>query len=427
MFFRQTEHIESYYAATSSTHRYPELSEDIACDVLIVGGGFAGLHTAQQLMAQGLKVTLIEASRVAWAASGRNGGMAILGWSCDMPPLERSLGHAGALRLWQLIERAALDIRRMAQEPAFACDYQAGHLWTSVLPRRTALLHGWQEEASKKWGYQDLSFIPKSELAQWVNSPRYQAALYDPLGGHLHPLKLAQALAHDLSKNGLAIYENTQALHIRSDTGSHTVRTDRATIRASKVVLACNAYLDKLYPPLRRKILAAGTYMMVSEPLSEAQCQALIPSQACVTDNQFILDYFRITADRRLLFGGGNTYLGGIPKDIPKAIASHIAKVFPSLNVQAQYAWGGHIDLSMSRAPVVGRQGGLYYLMGFSGHGVLPTKAASYAVADSILERDEQDLQLFMQLQHRDFPGPEFLSPFIEASGKMYYRLRDIV
>jgi gamma-glutamylputrescine oxidase len=429
MFQQSAEHIASYYThscAAEMTAR-SALEGEHDTEVVIIGAGFSGLHTALRLALAGKRVTVLEASRVAWAASGRNGGQAILGWSCDMPPLEAALGYERARRLWDSMRWAAQELRELPGRHGFACDYRPGHLWTSVMPRRVSMLTEWQHEASHKWGHDALRFIPRSELPEWVASERYQAGLFDPEGGHLNPLKLALGLASAIERAGGHIHEQSKVLSYREEAGRYVVSTERGSIRADVLVLACNAYIDELNPQLSRRVLSAGCYQVATAPLTAAQAESLLPTNVCVTDNQFILDYFRRTPDNRLLFGGGNTYLGGLPKDIAGATRPNLERVFPQLKgVAIDYAWGGHIDLTLKRTPDIGQQGGLYWMQGYSGHGVLPTLAAARAVSDAILGQAD-DLRLYQALSNGVFPGGKHFAAPVEAIGKAWYRLRDSI
>ena len=427
MFQQSTQHVASYYAHTCADRLVDRavLEGEQDTEVLIIGAGFSGLHTALRLALAGKRVTLLEASRVAWAASGRNGGQAILGWSCDMPPLEAALGYERARRLWDSMRWAARELRDLPGRHGFDCDYRPGHLWTSVIPRRVSLLTEWQHEASHKWGHDGLQFISREALPDWVASERYQAGLFDPEGGHLNPLKLALGLAAAIEQAGGRIHEQSKALSYREDGDRYVVTTERGRIRADVLVLACNAYLDRLDPKLSSCVLPVGTYQVATAPLSVQQATALLPSNVCVTDNQFVLDYFRRTPDNRLLFGGGCTYLGGMPKDIAAATRPYLERVFPQLRgVELDFAWGGHIDLTLKRTPDIGRRGDLYWLQGYSGHGVLPTLAGARAVSDAILGQPDE-LALYQGLTNGSFPGGKYLAAPLEAIGKAWYRLRD--
>lgn len=209
MFLQSNEHVGTYYAAVNPELIQPRqsLEGDLDCEVLVVGAGFSGLHTALRLVEGGRQVCVIEASRIAWAASGRNGGQALPGWSSDLPPLEADLGYEGARRLWDGMLWAAGEMRELPQRHGFDCDYRVGHLWTAILPRRVGLLYDWQAEANRRWGYEGLRFVAKDELPEWIASERYLAGLYDPHAAHLNPLKLAFGLAAAIERAGGRIHE----------------------------------------------------------------------------------------------------------------------------------------------------------------------------------------------------------------------------
>lgn len=429
MFCQSDQHVASYYAHSCAgrLNAFAPLRGEQRCDVIVVGAGFSGLHTALRLAEAGRRVMLLEASRVAWAASGRNGGQAILGWSCDMPPLEKVLGTERARRLWDSMAWAADELRALPQRHGFDCDYRPGHLWTAVLPKRVALLHEWQEEAAHKWGHRSLRFVSREQLPDWIASERYQAGLYDPQAGHLNPLKLALGLADAFVRAGGQIFEGSRVLSQGPHAGGYRVRTEQGSVQGEHLVLACNTYLDRLEPRLARRILPVGTYQVATAPLEPERAEALLPRNACVTDNQFVLDYFRRTPDHRLLFGGGCTYLGGMPKDIAAATRPVLERVFPQLaGVAIDFAWGGHIDVTRARTPDIGGEHGRYWLQGYAGHGVLPTLAAARAVSEAILGNPDE-LALYQQLRNPEFPFGERLAAPLEAIGKAWYRLRDYI
>ena len=426
MFASSNQHIASYYAQSATWPEFPTLQDALDCEILIIGAGFSGLHTALKLTEAGAQnIAVIEASRIAWAASGRNGGQAILGWSSDMGPIEHDLGYGEALALWQDMEWAAQEIQDLPKRHGFDIDYRSGHLWCSVQAKKVTGLQHWVEEAQEKWHYEGLRFITKTELPLWIASERYQAAVLDQNGGHLHPLKLCYGMATSLQKHGVQLFEQTRALRYQHEQDHIVVTTESGRITCRQLVLACNAYVDQLAPQLNQKILPVGCFQVATEVLSEECLQAALPHNSCVTDNQFILDYFRRSADNRLLFGGGCTYLGGMPKDINAFMRPLLARVFPQLaDVNLEFAWGGHLDCSVRRTPDVGMDGNVYWLQGYSGHGVLPTLAAARAVAEAILGQTER-IKRYQNIANPTFWGNETLAAPIEALSKLYFRLRD--
>ncbi|MDH4555349.1 FAD-binding oxidoreductase [Pseudomonas sp. BN417] len=429
MFKQSAQHVGTYYAQTypGSIPLRPAQAGSEDTDILIIGAGFSGLHTGLRLALAGKRVTLLEASRVAWAASGRNGGQALLGWSCDMPPLEKALGLERTRRLWDSMRWAAEEMRELPGRHGFDVDYRVGSLWTAVQARRVKLLEEAQEDAIHKWGYDRMRLIARDELPEWIASPRFQAALYDPEAAHLNPLKLAQGLAAAIEAAGGRIYEQSQVLEYRETPHGFVARTAKGEVRGEVLVLACNAYVDRLDRQLSSRLLPVGSYQVATAPLDPELACSLLPKNSCVIDNQFVPDYFRLTPDHRLLFGGGCTYLGGLPKDVPAATRPYLERVFPQLEgVDIEFGWGGHIDVSMKRTPDIGRSGQRYWLQGFSGHGVLPTLAGAKAVSDAILGDDDL-LDLYQAIGNPRFPGGSLLAAPLEAAGKAYYRLRDVI
>ncbi|MGI9133167.1 MAG: NAD(P)/FAD-dependent oxidoreductase, partial [Rhodoferax sp.] len=278
MFQSSPAHVASYYAASSLEvqQAYAPLEADLEVDVLVVGGGYTGLYTALNLAEAGRSVALLEASRIGWAASGRNGGQVIVGYSCDMEPFEAALGLAGAKEIWRLTQQAADEIRARIVRHQIDCGYTTGHLWTAVLPRRVQGLQHWHEQALRKWGYERLQFVPKADLPAHIDSQRYQGGLLDSGGGHLHPLRYALGLARAAQQAGVRIFENTQALSYSSSGEGVAVQTARARVRADRLVLACGALVDRFEPRLGRRVLPVGTYMIATEPLSAERAQALL-------------------------------------------------------------------------------------------------------------------------------------------------------
>ncbi|BCG03906.1 hypothetical protein PPGU19_084740 (plasmid) [Paraburkholderia sp. PGU19] len=427
MFAQSAQHVTSYYASTLAAPipLHPVLDGRLDADVLVVGAGFSGLHTALRLASAGKRVIVLEACRVAWAASGRNGGQALLGWSCDMQPLEDSLGHARARELWDTMRWAAREIRDLPTRHGFDIDYRPGSLWAAVRPRRVALLDQARDEAAERWGYDRLRVIRRDEMPEWIGSRRYLGALYDPEAGHLNPLKLALGLALATGRAGGRIFEQSRVLDYRETSSGYVARTERGEVHADVLVLACNAYIDRLDPKLARRVLPVGTYQVATEPLDPELANLLLPRNSCVIDNQFVPDYFRRSPDNRLLFGGGCTYLGGIPANIAESTRRPLERALPQLRgVKLEFAWGGHLDISMRRTPDIGCHRQRYWLQGFSGHGVLPTLAGARAVADAILGNDHL-LSLYQRIRNPHFPGGERFAAPLEAIGKAWFRLRD--
>lgn len=431
MFRSSPQHTDTYYAATSRELQIerPSLEESLRVDVCVVGAGFFGLYCALEMARAGKTVAVLEASRVGWGASGRNGGQMIIGFPCGMQRLKGVMGHERAKVMFDASREAVQDIRGLMRDNAIACDLVEGHLEVAVLPRRVADLTGWIEECEKEWGYHQLQFVDKAELPRYLNSERYQAGIIDPEGCHIHPLKYVLGLARAVEAASARIYERTKVEGYDEGPNGVTVRLGQGRIvKCDQLVLGANAYVDKVDTKLSGRTLPVGTFIGTTEVLGEAVCRSLIPHNHAVYDNQFILEYFRTTADHRLLFGGKCTYLGGTPANLKESMRANILRAFPQLkDAKMEYAWGGHIDITMRRMPDWGRRNDrVFWAQGFCGHGLVPTRVAATVVTEAMLGNTER-LDWFGGIVNPPFPGGEHIGGLMQAAGMMYYRVRDFV
>ncbi len=277
------------------------------------------------------------------------------------------------------------------------------------------------------YGYESLRWLGRDEVRALLATERYTGGLYDTRSGHLHPLNYTLGLAAAAEAAGARILEGSQVVRLEhGDTVA--VRTPEGTVRAKHVALCCNAYMDELSPKLRARIMPVGTYIVATEPLGQARIEALMRENIGVTDVNWVLDYFRRSADHRLLFGGRVSYSGLDPLNTERATRARMLKVFPQLaDVKIEYAWGGYVDITMSRAPDFGRIApNVYYLQGFSGHGIALTGMAGKLVAESIAGQAER-FDLFTQLEHRDFPGGRALRTPALVLAMLWFRLKDLL
>jgi gamma-glutamylputrescine oxidase len=424
----------SYYAATAPRGpAFAPLAPGFhACDVAVVGGGLAGLSAAIELRDRGFDVLLLEAERVGHGASGRNGGQAIYGLACDMTTIEDQLGRDAARAVFAM-SLEALDLMR-ARIARFAidCDWRDGYLGVATSARKARALRDEAELLAARFDHR-LTWIERQDLPRWIASPRYVAAVHDPRSGHLHPLKYSLGLARAAAALGVRVHEGSAATRVeRQGAGVQITTAAGAVIQARHALLAGNVYLDAyaptLAPALAQRVMPVGTYIVASEPLGAERAAALIPCGAAVCDNNFVLDYFRPTADHRLLYGGRVSYSTATPIDLAASMARRMASTFPQLRgVRAEYAWGGFVDISMSRAPDFGRTGErVYYLQGFSGHGLALTGLAGKLVAEAIAG-DASRFDVFARLKHQPFPGGRALRTPALVLGMAYYRLRDML
>jgi gamma-glutamylputrescine oxidase len=417
----------SYYALDDATETYAALRGEVRCDVAVLGGGIAGCSTALHLSRRGYKVALLEARHIGYGASGRSGGQTIFGLAASQQKLEREVGRDDARRLFDLSIEALDLTQALIRDYAIDCDYRPNHVHVAVKPRHVRELDQWARELRDDYGYSSAQLLSRTELAGHVRSDRYLGGLLDTRSGHLQPLKYTRGLARAAKTAGVALYENSAVLHYENGTEVR-VHTAEGTVRCAHLVLCGNAYLGAVAPALARRILGVGTYIIATEPLGEERARALLPSNAAVADINWILDYFRRSQDHRLLFGGRVSYSSVQPPRLAESMRTRMVRVFPSLSdVKVANAWGGYLDITMSRAPDFGRLApNVYYLQGFSGHGVALAGLAGALASEAIAGTAER-FDVFARIPHRDFPGGPLLRRPSLMLAMLYYRLRDIL
>ncbi|TQI81287.1 gamma-glutamylputrescine oxidase [Serratia fonticola] len=420
------EHVASYYAASANPHApYPQLNGAIRCDVCIVGGGFSGLSSALHLVEAGYDVVLLEAARIGWGASGRNGGQVLNAYSRDIDVIEARYGHATAAMLGSMMFEGAEIIRQRIDQYAIACDYRPGAIAAALTTKQYNRLRE-REQRWHHYGHNQLELLDGEAIRQAIASERYVGGLRDPDGGHLHPLNLALGEAEAVRRHGGRLFEQSTATHI--DYGQPaTVHTAHGSVSADFVIVAGNAYLgDGFEPRLSRLSMPCGSQIVATEPLSLDMALSLLPDTPCVEDCNYLLDYFRLTADNRLLYGGGVIYGAQDPADIEARIRPLMLKTFPQLKkVRIDYRWSGNFLLTLSRMPQFGRlENNVYYLQGDSGHGVTLTHLAGKLIAE-VLRGDAERFDAFAKLPHSPFFGGRHLQVPFTALGAAYFALRD--
>ena len=415
----------SYY--TASAHPAPRrepLSGTVSCDVCVIGGGIAGCSAALHLAERGYSVVLLEQQHIGWGASGRSGGQVIHGVACGQPRLEQLAGATTARAIWDVATEALALTRQLIQRYHIACDWVDGYMLTALKPRHDRELHEEIEQLQTRLNYPSVRYMPREELRATLATDRYLGALYDANSGHLHPLNYVLGLAAAAESLGVRIYEDTRATEF---TGPR-VRTANGEVRARQLVLCGNVYLGDTAPALAPKIMAVATHIVATEPLGERRARTLIANNAAVSDMNWVLDYFRRSADHRLLFGGRVSYSGLGDFDARRATRARMLRVFPQLAaVSIEYTWGGYIDITLNRAPDFGRlQPQVYYLQGFSGHGIALTGIAGKLIAEALAGEAER-FDLFTRIPHRNFPGGALARRPLLVLAMLYYRLRDLL
>jgi len=417
----------SYYTATAPREqRWAPLQGEARCDVAVVGGGLAGLSAAIDLRDKGFDVCLLEAGEIGGGASGRNGGQAIHGLACDQEVFEQQLGLDDAKRVWQLSIEALDLLRQRIGDHGIDCDWQSGYLGLATSASKGRALSEWADRTEAVYGY-PLERIAPAEIGRWIASPRFHSGIHDPRSGHLHPLKYTLGLARAAAAAGVRIHEHSAVTALEA-TEPALLRTAQGRLSARQVLLAGNVYLGGLVPRLEPRIMPVGTYIACSEALDPALATSLIPSRSAVCDTNFVVEYFRTTADHRMLYGGRVSYSTATPMRLAESMRARMLRSFPQLaHAKVEYAWGGFVDISMNRAPDFGRIGGnVYYLQGFSGHGLALTGMAGRLVAEA-MAGEASRFELFTRLKHRPFPGGRALRMPALVLGMAWYRLRDML
>lgn len=427
---QRSQHTASYYAASSLPQPdHPVLQGEHVADVCVVGGGFTGLNTALELAERGMSVILLEAHKIGWGASGRNGGQLIRGVGHGLEQFEGIIGKDGVRQMKLMGLHAVEIVRQRVERFNIACDLTWGYCDLANKPRD---LEGFAEEADelRSLGYRhETRLLQANEVRSVVGSDRYVGGFVDMGSGHLHPLNLALGEAGAAAQLGVKLFEHSAVTRI--DYGPQVrVHTAQGSVRANSLVLGCNAYLKDLNPQLSGKVLPAGSYIIATEPLSEAQAHALLPQNMAVCDQRVALDYYRLSADRRLLFGGACHYSGRDPQDIAAYMRPKMLEVFPHLkDVKIDFQWGGMIGIGANRLPQIGRlpdQPNVYFAQAYSGHGVNATHLAGKLLAEAISGQHSDGFDLFAKVPHITFPGGKYLRSPLLALGMLWHRLNEL-
>ncbi|VVN34516.1 Gamma-glutamylputrescine oxidoreductase [Pseudomonas fluorescens] len=423
---KTTTHVNSYYAATRNfTGDFPLLEQAVDCDVCVIGAGYTGLSSALFLAEAGYSVTVLEAAKVGFGASGRNGGQLVNSYSRDVDVIEDRYGDKTAEVLGSMIFEGADIIRQRIQHYDIQCDYQPGGIFAALNKKQ---LRGLAEQKSnwERYGNENLKMLDAADIKREVGCDNYVGGLLDLQGGHVHPLNLALGEASAIIGLGGKIYEQSAALEITYGEPI-TIRTAKGVVRANYLLIAGNAYLPQgLDNRVTSKSMPCGSQIVVTEPLSEHVARSLITNNYCVEDCNYLLDYYRLTADNRLLYGGGVVYGAREPDDIEQLIKPKILKTFPQLkDVKIDYRWTGNFLLTMSRMPQFGRiEKNAYYMQGYSGHGVTCSHLAGKLISEMI-RGDAERFDAFASLPHMPMLGGRTFQAPLTALGAAYYALRD--
>ncbi|MGB7286553.1 MAG: FAD-binding oxidoreductase [Salaquimonas sp.] len=419
-------HTASYYAASANPS--PERSELTGIneiDICIIGAGYSGLSTGLHLLEKGYKVAIIEGARVGWGASGRNGGQIVNGLNASLQTIKKRYGQDIATFVAGLVQEGGEIIRERIKTYDIKCDLKEKNIFTGLTKAHMKEL----EERKALWegyGIKNQEMLDKNQLRDHINSDLYEGGLIDHSGGHMHPLNLALGEAAAFEKLGGTIYEMSPVIDVDTVAQKPVVKTAKGKMICKTLVLCGNAYLGHVVPTLTWRVMPVSTQVMATEPLGEELAHSLLPQDACVEDIRYILDYFRLSGDKRMLFGGGTVYGGTDPRNVEAKLRRNMEKVFPQLkSVKIDYAWSGNFALSFSRVPQMGRIGNnTYFAHGYSGHGVTGSHTFGRILSEAI-DGDLTRFDVFENVPWYPFPGGRMFRVPYSMAGSWWYGLRD--
>jgi gamma-glutamylputrescine oxidase len=414
-----------YYLASAGAYR-PDapLAGDTKADICIIGGGFTGLSAAVACAEAGLDVVLLEGEQIGFAASGRNGGQMIPGFNMAAADLIKLVGEDVGRQLYLLAMSARDRVHARIERHDIDCDLRQGHIHLAAKKSDFAYFKDEMTFSDKLLGAGEAVLVAPTDIGQYVGVEGYHGGIFLPKGGHLHPLKYARGLKRAAKSAGARIFEGSRAVSI-IEGEKVVVRTISGSVTASNVFLACDAETADLAPKAGRYTMPVLNYIIATEPLSDDRARALIPSNAAVSDSRFVLNYFRLSADNRLLFAGGEKYTPKPPEDIAAFVRPYMLKLFPQLaDVRIDYAWGGTVGITVNRLPHIGRDGNKLFAHGYSGQGVLLTTLVGELLAD-LLKGDSRNFDLFQKIPHRAFPGGKLLRTPTYVAGMLYSAMMD--
>ncbi|MDW3204055.1 MAG: FAD-binding oxidoreductase [Alphaproteobacteria bacterium] len=414
----------SYYRATAHTApSHPRLEGEHKADVAILGAGYTGLSAALELAEAGYSVIVVEAETVGFGASGRNGGQVCSGFNKSMAQIERAVGSEAAQIAWEIADGAPRLVGERIRKYDIDCDLKWGYLHAAEKKSQLEDLKEHQAEW-EKWGYKGTKLYEGANVREKIGSDRYVGALWEPDAGHVHPLNYCLGLAKAAHAAGAQIFEHSRA--VKLDTGDRpAIHTEQGTVRAEHLILAGNAYLRETEPYLFRRLMPVGSYIVATEPLGDNRAKSLLPTDDAVSNCNFIVDYYRLSGDKRMLFGGRATYSGLEPNDLGGFVRPRMLHVFPELeDAKIEHVWGGYIGITVDRMPHVGRIGSrTYFSQGYSGHGLALSNMCGKILAEAIKGQTSK-FDVMHKFKHPIFPGGRFRTPLLTL-GMFWYRLKD--
>ena len=414
----------SYYVATATAFPLaPRLQGEVRADVVVIGGGYTGLHAALNAAERGFSVVLLEGGRVGWGASGRNGGQLIPGWRKGATELVARFGKDRAKQLFELaLDARTLTLDRIAKHD-IQCDLHVnGHLTLAAKPRDLAWMRDEARVLAEVMDYPHARVLPADEARGKVAADGFHGALLDECGGQLHPLNYALGLADAARGAGVKMHEYSRVVRVETNDGV-VAHTKDGLVRARYGMLACDALLDGLEPRIAGRIMPVANYLVATAPLPNPE--QIVADHLAVSDSRFVVNYFRMSEDGRLIFGGGERYSPDPPMNIAAFARGHMLKILPQMrDVKIEYAWGGLVSITMTRLPDIGRMGDLFFAHGYSGQGTLLPALAGKVIAEAMMGTAER-FDVLAGIAPPAFPGGAALRSPLYVLAMLWYALRD--
>ncbi len=418
----------SYYVATANTlDRFPALEGETDADVCVIGAGYTGMSAALHLAEKGYQVALLEANRVGWGASGRNGGQVCPGHNKEHSYLVDKAGRNDADKLWQMSLESVELVKELVGKHNIQCDLKSGIAYVAARPKDVQYMHDSATYMQQELKYDGVRHLSTAEVQDMLGTDQYYGGKLWTEAAHLHPLNYALGLAAAAVKAGVQIYENSRVSGYQAGSQAQ-VRTDKGVVRCRYILLACNGYLDKLEPRIAGKIMPIKSLMLATEPLPEALCRQINRDDIAVADSKFAVNYFRLSGDNRMLWGGRETYTGRMPADVASFVRKAMIRRYPFLkDVRIDYGWGGSLAITLNRQPHFERlEDNLFVAQGYSGHGVAMATLGGKLMAEAISTSAER-FDIFSRFPTPAFPGGTLLRKPGLVAGMLYYSLLDML
>ena len=420
---------ENYYQNSSTKIDFiSKLEDSIDADICIIGGGLTGISSALYLSKKGYKIVLIEARKIGWGASGRNGGQLGGGLRKDQKEVENKLGINQAKELWNLGIEAVEEVKENIKKYNIDCDLVNGVLTAGYYKDDETYFKNEAEHLLKQYNYDKYYFLNFSDIREEIDSKKYYSGLLNKGSYHLHPLKYLYGLAKEAKKNGVKIYENSPVSKILKKSDFLEVSINKYKIKCNLVVVGCNGYLDNLLGNIRNKFMPINNYILATESVNQDYASAIIKNNYAVCDTRFIIDYYRFSKDNRMLFGGGETFTSKFLENPKNFVKKRMNKVFPQLSkLKIDFCWGGTLAITVNRLPSFGSlNNNIIYAHGYSGHGVALSTLAGKLISEYVTGNKDR-FHFFSSIQHQTIPGGDFVRRPIYSSAVAYYKLRDFI